>query len=268
MTNTLERPESIRVERGSAGCVTVTLARPEIHNAFDDVLIRDLTQIFNTLAREDETRVVMLTGDGRSFSAGADLNWMRRLADRTEHENFADAMQIAHLMASLAELPMTTVAKVNGSAFGGGVGLVACCDIAIVAEEAVFSLSEVRLGIVPGAVSPYVVAAIGAREARRYFQTGERFDAAEALRIGLAHKVVAAPELDAATDTLLAELAKSGPGATRAAKALIQAVEGKEIDGVVKRDTAQRIAQARATGEGKEGLSAFLEKRKPNWIKG
>ena len=266
MTVSLTRPDSILTTRSPNGVVTVTLNRPDLHNAFDDVLIADLTRLFKELGRDDTIRAVVLTGAGRSFSAGADLNWMRRMAERNEHENFEDAMGIAHLMEAVARVPAATIAKVNGTAMGGGVGLVSCCDIAVVSDAAMFSLSEVRIGLVPGTISPYVIKAIGGREARRWFQTGERFDAAEALRIGLAHKLVPAADLDAAVDALLAELLKAGPKATRASKKLIESVEDKEIDDLVKRDSALRIARQRATAEGKEGLSAFLEKRKPAWM--
>lgn len=263
----LKRPDGLLIGE-AAGAVTITLNRPDIHNAFDEILIEDLTVVFRGLSQADDCRAVVLTGAGKSFSAGGDLNWMRRAADHTERENFADAMRLSNLMDALYRLPMTTIAKVNGTAMGGGLGLVSCCDVAIAAEGALFSLSEVRLGIIPGVISPYVIQAIGVREAHRWFQTGERFDAMEALRIGLVHKVVALDALGAAVDDMLGELRKSGPAAVRASKSLLREIAGRAIDDTTRREAAQRIAIQRASAEGKEGLSAFLEKRKPRWIDG
>ena len=262
---TPKRPESLLVE-DAEGIVTVTLNRPDIHNAFDEILIGDLHGLFRSLVDRDDLLAVVLTGAGKSFSAGADLNWMKRAADHTQHENFEDAMRFSNMMDALYELPMTTIAKVNGAAMGGGLGLCACCDIAVAADSAQFSLSEVRLGIIPGIISPYVIQAIGIRESHRWFQTGERFGAAEALRMGLLHGVCTPDALGEEVGSILRELKKGGPKAIRASKTLLREVAGRELDDTTRRETAQRIAGQRATREGREGLSAFLEKRKPDWI--
>ena len=260
-----KRPESLLVEDAD-GIVTVTLNRPEIHNAFDEILIGDLHGLFRSLANRADLLAVVLTGSGRSFSAGADVNWMKRAADHTQHENFEDAMRFSNMMDALHVMPMTTVAKINGTAMGGGFGLCACCDIAVAADSAQFALSEVRLGIIPGVISPYVIQAIGIRESHRWFQTGEQFGAAEALRMGLVHAVCAPDRLDEETDAILRELKKGSPDAIRASKTLLREIAGRELDDTTRRETAQRIAGQRATREGREGLSAFLEKRKPDWI--
>ncbi|WP_420404117.1 enoyl-CoA hydratase/isomerase family protein [Nisaea sp.] len=261
----LQRPESLLVQ-DHAGVVTVTLNRPEIHNAFDDILIKDLHALFRAMAGRKDVRALILTGAGASFSAGADLNWMKRAADHSEHDNFEDAMRFSNMMDTLYNLPMTTIAKVNGAALGGGFGLCTCCDIAVASENASFALSEVRLGIIPGVISPYVIQAIGVREAHRWFQTGERIGAAEARRIGIVHATFAQEELDAAVDGMVGEILKAGPDAVRASKALLREIAGRELDDTTRRETAQRIAHQRASREGREGLAAFLEKRKPNWI--
>src|SRR4051794_9908947 len=206
------------------GVASVTLNRAEVHNAFNDAIIADLTGTLRRLGDDDKVQAVVLRAEGKSFSAGADLGWMQRMANCGHAENLADAGALAELMRVLNFLPKPTVARVQGAAFGGGVGLVACCDIAIASDAASFSLSEVRLGLIPAVISPYVVAAIGERAARRYFLTAERFDAAEALRLGLVHQVVPADQLDAAIDSILARLSEGGPAAQRAAKDLIFAV--------------------------------------------
>ncbi len=258
--------EALLVETFSSGVARITLNRPEVHNAFDDDLIQRLSQAFTRLGADDSVRVVVLAANGKSFSAGADLNWMKRMASYGDDENRADAHHLATLLMLMSRMAKPTIARVQGSAFGGGLGLVAACDIAVAAEEAQFMLSEVRLGLIPAVISPYVVAAIGERQARRYFLTAERIPAVEAARIGLVHQVVAADELDSAVDKILEHLAKAGPEALGAAKDLIFAVVGQPIDDAVITDTARRIADARAGAEGREGVSAFLEKRKPNWI--
>lgn len=265
MKPAIQRPETLRVDRDARGVVRLTIDRPEIRNAFDGVLIADLTALLDELAAEDGIRALVLTGAGAAFSAGAELNWMKASGEQGDHENFQDALRLAGLMKRLDDMPMPTIARVNGHAMGGGVGLTACCDMAVAAEGALFALSEVKLGIIPGAISPYVLRAIGPRNARRYFLTGERFDAATALRIGLVHAVAPAGGLDAAVDALLAELLSAGPQAVRAAKDLVAHVALKEIDDLLIRDTAQRIARQRAGDEAKEGLGAFLEKRNPGW---
>jgi len=211
------------VERRDNGVLIITLERPDIHNAFDDRLITTLTGRLDEVGNDDSVRAVVLTGRGKSFSAGADLNWMRRTADYDEAENLTDARALAKLMSTLNQLPKPTIAKINGAALGGGLGLVCCCDIAIAADHARFGTTEVKLGIImPSVIGPYVLAAIGGREARRIMLTGERFDAKEAMRLGLVHKTVKAEVLDDAVDAILAELMTAGPAAVRTSKALIQ----------------------------------------------
>lgn len=249
------------------GVATLTINRPEIHNAFDDELIAALIETLKQVEADDSVRVLVLSSEGKSFSAGADLRWMRRMADYTPAENKADAMQLAALMETLNHLAKPTIARVQGAAFGGGVGLVACCDIAIASSKALFCLSEVRLGLIPAVISPYVVAAMGERASRRYFMTAERFDAQEALRTELVHEVVEADQLDNAIDAVIAQLLNGGPAAQAAAKSLIFAVSRQPTTDAVIEDTADRITAARASDEGKEGLNAFLEKRSSDWIK-
>jgi methylglutaconyl-CoA hydratase len=255
-----------RVERRAQGVVWLTLDRPEIHNAFDDRLIAELTRELEGLGADAGVRVVVLTGAGRSFSAGADLNWMRRTAAYGEEENLADARALADLMRTLSELPKPTVARVNGAALGGGTGLVACCDIAVASAQATFGTTEVRLGLIPSVIGPYVLAAIGPRHARRLMLTGERISAAEAARLGLVHEVVPAEQLDGAVERIVGELLKNGPAALAAAKRLIRDLEGRPIDAPLIDDTAKRIASLRATSEAREGVGAFLEKRPPAWL--
>lgn len=256
----------VRLERRARGAVWLTLDRPEIHNAFDDRLIAELTKDLEGVGADDGVRVLVLTGAGRSFSAGADLNWMRRTSSYGEGENLADARALARLMQTLNELPKPTVARVNGAALGGGTGLVACCDIVVASAQAVFGTTEVRLGLIPAVIGPYVLAAIGARQARRLMLTGERISAAEAARLGLVHEVVAPEQLDGAIERIVAELLTSGPAALAAAKRLIRELGGRPIDAALIDDTARRIASLRATGEAREGVGAFLEKRPPAWL--
>lgn len=247
------------------GVATVRMNRPDVHNAFDEALIADLTAELRRLDHAQEVRVIVLAANGKSFSAGADLNWMKRMAHYSEAENLRDAGALAGLMRALHGLHKPTVARVQGAAFGGGVGLVACCDIAIASTEAVFSLSEVRLGMIPSVISPYVVAAIGERAAHRYFLTAERFNAEEARRIGLVHEVVAADKLDETVGNMVEHLLKGGPKALAAAKKLITDVSRHALDDPLIEDTARRIAAIRVGAEGREGIAAFLEKRKPDW---
>jgi methylglutaconyl-CoA hydratase len=254
-----------QLERRAGGVAWLTLDRPEIHNAFDDRLIALLTAELARLGEDDAVRVVVLTGAGRSFSAGADLNWMRRTATYGEAENLADARALAKLMQTLDQLAKPTVARVNGAALGGGTGLVACCDIVVASERAVFGTTEVRLGLIPSVIGPYVLAAVGPRQARRLMLTGERISAAEAARLGLVHEVVADDRLDAAVDRIAGELLKGGPDAIAAAKALIRDLAGRPISAELIDQTAQRIAALRATPEAREGVGAFLEKRTPGW---
>jgi methylglutaconyl-CoA hydratase len=241
--------------------------RPERHNAFDDALIAELTEALRSMEAEDGIRVLVLSGAGKSFSAGADLNWMKRMAGFSMDENRRDAMGLATLMRTLAHLRKPTIARVHGAAYGGGVGLVACCDIAVAAQSASFSLSEAKLGLIPAVVSPYVVAAIGERAARRYFLTAERFDAAEAWRIGLVHELVGDHE---SLDDKIGEIADAvlacSPSAQREAKDLIRAVASRPVTSELIQDTADRIAKIRSSPEGREGVAAFLEKRRASWV--
>jgi len=212
-------------------------------------------------------RALVLSARGKSFSAGADLTWMKRMAGYSFDENLMDATVFSRMLHSLDRFPRPTIGLVQGAVFGGGVGLVAVCDVAIAAENAVFALSEVRLGLIPAVVSPYVVAAMGARQARRYMLTAERFNAADALRFGLVHQVVPVDGLRAAGDAILKTLAANGPCAVAEAKDLVFAVAGRPVDDALLDDTAGRIARLRASGEGREGVAAFLEKRNPAWVK-
>lgn len=242
----------------------ITLARPEVRNAFDDALISELTRAFGVCAAEPAARVVVLSGDGPSFCAGADVNWMRRAGTFTTAENERDAERMARMLRAIDACPRPVVALAHGAAIGGGVGLVAAADIAIAAEGTVFSLAEVKLGILPAVISPYVLRAIGPRNARNLFLTGERFDAREALRIGLVHEVVGAGELEAAGRRKVDALLSSGPEAVGAAKRMIELVTGKSPDEAMPL-TVKAISERRASAEAREGLSAFLEKRKPSW---
>jgi methylglutaconyl-CoA hydratase len=230
-------------------------------------LIAELTTALQRLAADTGVRAVVLAAHGKSFSAGADLNWMRRMAGYSEAENFQDAMALAELLRTLDGLAKPTIAKVQGAAYGGGVGLVACCDIAIAAETATFRLSEVALGLIPAVISPYLVNAIGERQARRYFLTAERFTAQNAQRIGLVHEVVSPEALDDTVADRLKILAGNGPAAMAAAKTLARAVSRGPLDAAMVEDTARRIAAVRASAEGREGITAFLDKRRPAWCK-
>ena len=247
------------------GIATVTLNRPAIHNAFDETLIAKLTQTFVELDDERDVRVVVLAGAGRSFCAGADLNWMRRMAAFDHEENLRDATALAAMLRALYALSKPTIARVHGAAYGGGVGLIAACDIAIAVPEATFALTEAKLGLIPATIGPYVIEAIGARQARRYFLTAERFAAADALRIGLVHEVVDASQLDARMDGIIGALRAAGPFAQLECKALIRGVAHRPIDADVISGTAAHIAAVRASPEGKEGVAAFLGKRTPAW---
>ncbi len=248
------------------GVATLWLDRPELHNAFDDALIAALTAELGRLAADRSVRILVLGGRGKSFSAGADLNWMKRMAGYSEAENRRDADALAGLMRVLDTFPKPTLARVHGAAYGGGVGLVACCDIAVAGETAVFCLSEARLGLIPAVISPYVVAAMGARAARRYFLTAETFDAPTARSLGLVHAVAEA--LDAEIERILVPLLAAGPEAQRECKSLIARVSRGAIDDAMVDDTAARIARIRVSPEGREGIAAFLEKRRPAWVGG
>jgi methylglutaconyl-CoA hydratase len=242
--------------------------RPDVHNAFNEQLIAELTAACQALDADDAVRVVVLAGRGKSFSAGADLNWMRRAADASVEANLADARKLAGMLRSLAEMNKPTIARVHGAALGGGMGLASACDICVAGEGAVFATSEVRFGIIPSAISPYVIRAIGARQASRYFQTAERISAARARELGLAHEVVASDALDAKVQEIVTALLQGGPRSQGAAKALIRAVADQPVSDALVEDTACRIATLRATPEAQEGLAAFLDKRPASWVAG
>lgn len=255
----------LSIETHDNGVIDLILDRTEVHNAFDDRLIKSLSDTFSQIADDQSIGVVCMSGRGKNFSAGADLNWMRRMADYDRQQNLDDALALADMLRRLNELPQTTVALIQGAAMGGAVGLASCCDIVIAADTARFALSEARLGIIPAVISPYVVAAIGARQSRRYMQSGERFDAQTAQRIGLVHEVVSADALTDRGDALIKELLTAAPAARRIAKQLVYNVSGRAIDETVINYTAGQIADVRASDEGREGVSAFLDKRLPNW---
>ncbi|MGE0255767.1 MAG: enoyl-CoA hydratase-related protein [Alphaproteobacteria bacterium] len=246
------------------GVATLTLNRPELHNAFDDALIAALHEAFEALRGRDDVRVLVLAGAGKSFCAGADLNWMRRMGAADRAENEAGALRMADMFEALDTLPCVTVARVHGAAFAGATGLIAACDVAIAAEDSRFAISEVRVGIAPATIAPYVLAAMGPRAARRYWLTGERFDGIEAARVGLVHAAVPVAELDAAVEGVVAAALGNGPAALKACKALIRATAGPVTE-ETRRATAARIAALRATPEGREGIASFLEKRRPAW---
>jgi methylglutaconyl-CoA hydratase len=241
------------------------LNRPALHNAFDAGLIAELTAALTAAGADPAIRVVVLEGAGASFSAGADLNWMRGMAAAGEAENREDSLALARLMRTLDELPKPTVARVHGAAFGGGVGLVACCDIAIGVPGAKFGLTESKLGLLPAVISPYVIAAIGPRQARRWFATAEIFDAQTALQIGLLHQMVPEEELEAAVQRQIDLLLKAGPVVAASAKMLVTRVAGESDRDTLDSDNANLIARLRVSQEGQEGLSAFLDKRVPTW---
>ncbi|UYB50572.1 enoyl-CoA hydratase-related protein [Xanthomonas sp. AM6] len=257
--------DALLLER-SGKVLTLRLNRPEVRNAFDAALIAQLTATLQQVGADPKVKVVVLAGAGAAFSAGADLQWMRSMADASEAENLADALALAQLMRTLDELPKPTVARVHGATFGGAVGLVACCDIAIASTDARFGLSESRLGLLPAVISPYVIAAIGARQARRWFASAEAFDAATATQIGLVHQAVAPGALDAAVQRQVELLGQAGPLAAAGAKALVRRVAAGGDSATLDRDNAALIARLRVSAEGQEGLGAFLDKRDPDWI--
>jgi methylglutaconyl-CoA hydratase len=251
------------------GVFTLTLNRPDRHNAFDVATLIELAEVLQTLERDTAVRAVVLTGSGNSFCAGADLETARQLATADEAHNLKEAQRLADVLAALANLPKPTVARVNGNAFGGGVGLIACCDIAVASTQARVALSEVRLGLAPATISPYVIAAMGARQAHRYFLTGESLSADEARRLGLFHEVAPPASLDQVLESIVGSLLLGGPQAQRECKELIRemAPTGGAPNEEARRWTAQRLARLRVSDEGREGVSAFLEKRKPRWAR-
>ncbi len=245
---------------------TVWLNRAELHNAFNTVVIEELQQCFDALNCRDDVRVVILAGRGKSFSAGADLNWMKQAGQASSADNEADALKLAKMLQRLATLKQPTIARVHGVALGGGMGLASACDICIASNDAQFATSEVRLGLAPSTISPYVIRAIGARQAARYFLTAERISAQQAQKIGLVHEVTAAEELDAKIAEIVASLLLGGPQAQAASKQLIQMVDQQVLTEDLLRQTAQHIAHVRQGSEAKNGLSAFLDKQRPAWI--
>jgi len=245
------------------GVARVTLNRPEVRNAFDDALIKLLHEAFVSLAKDQSVRAVVLAGNGPSFCAGADLNWMKRMAGYDYAGNLRDAQSLADMLAALDRMPKPTIARVHGPAFAGGTGLVAACDIAVGTKEAKFCFSEAKLGLSPATISPHVLRAIGERAARRYFLTAEVFDAEEALRIGMLS--ILTDQLDETIDGLLQHLLAGGPEAMKKIKDLVRAVSSRPLDDALVADTAKRIAEIRVSPEGREGIASFLEKRKPSW---
>ncbi len=253
----------VSIDLNKHGTARITLNRPEVHNALNDIVIQDLSDAFNMLGRHGDVRVIVLSGAGKSFSAGADLTWMQRAAAQSPEENQADAVRLAQMFDEINTCPKPVVGLINGAALGGGVGLVACCDIAIAATGAVFGLTEVKLGLIPATISPYVVAKIGTAQARRFMLTGERFDAATAKAIGLVHEV--ADDIAVAAQPIIDALLANGPEAMADTKRLIRDIDGRELTPELRTMTAARIAARRASEEGREGIAAFLEKRKPGW---
>ena len=256
----------LKIEISDQGCATVTLNRPDIHNAFDEELIAQLKESFSNIAINPDVRLIVIAATGTTFCAGADLNWMKRMANHSYEKNMADGMALAEMLHAIASCPKPIIGKVQGPAYGGGVGIVSVCDIVIASEDAKFVFSEVTLGITPATISPYVVSAIGERQAHRYFLTAEIFDAWKALELGLVHQVVPLENLIFAVDKLVEKMLRNSPAAMVAAKELIRNVAKKPIDQKLLEDTARRIADIRASAEGKEGIEAFLEKRKPSWV--
>jgi methylglutaconyl-CoA hydratase len=251
-----------------AGVGTVTLNRPEVRNAFNDEVIEELTAVFMELAKRDEVRCIVLAGNGPAFCAGADLNWMKRIAGYTRDENIEDASKLARMLDVVYRCPKPTIASVHGDVYAGGTGMVAVCDVAVSVDTAQYCLSEVKLGLIPATISPYVIRAMGARAAHRYFLTAERFSAAEALRIGFVHEVVKADALQARVAEIAKALVQAGPEAVKACKKLLHDVAGHEITSGLVRRTVESIADIRASDEGREGIQSFLGKRKPNWLQG
>jgi len=244
---------------------TVTLNRPEVRNAFNEAMIADLTAAFTAVGARDDVRAIVLAGSGRAFCAGADLNWMRKMAGYSDEENRADALRLAQMLAAVYRCPKPVVARVQGDAYAGGMGLVCAADIVVAVETANFCLSEARLGLMPATIAPYVIRALGEQASRRYFVTAEAFDCATALRLGLVSEAVSADALDATVARIAGALAANSPNAVRECKQLVQDVAGQTIDGALMEDTANRIARIRASEEGRDGVSSFLEKRAPRW---
>ena len=257
---------TLDVQRPSPAVARVFLNRPDVRNAFNDQVIAELTATFAALGREPGLRCIVLGGHGKAFCAGADLAWMRAMAGYDWEQNRADAQALADMLWTLYRCPVPVIGRIHGDCYAGGVGLAAVCDVLVASEAATFCLSEARLGLLPGTISPYVVRALGEQASRRYFVTAERFSAAQAHALGFVHALCTADELDARVDELVATVVANGPMAVRACKALVQDVAGRPIDADLRAETARRIADIRATPEGREGVQSFLNKRKPDWL--
>ena len=257
--------QTIEIDR-QGHVATVTLNRPDVRNAFNETAIAELAQAFRELGADNGIRAIVLSARGPAFCAGADLNWMKKMAGYTHDENRADAAQLADMLRTIYTCPKPTLAKVQGDCYAGGMGLVAACDIAIAVETANFCLSEVKLGLIPATISPYVIRAMGENASRRYFLTAERFSAQEAHRIGFVHEAVAADRLDATCEEIVKSLVSNSPHAVKQAKRLVHDVAGMPLTEALIADTAQRIADIRSSDEGKEGVRSFLEKRRPAWL--
>ena len=245
---------------------TVTLNRPDVRNAFNETTITELALAFDELGRRDEVRAIVLAANGAAFCAGADLNWMKKMAGYSDAENLEDATRLADMLRTIYLCPKPVIAKVQGDCYAGGMGLVAACDIAVAVEEASFCLSEVKLGLIPATISPYVIKAMGENAARRYFVTAERFSASEAHRIGFVHELVPAAGLDEKVAAIAKALVTNSPNAVAEAKKLVRDIAGKDVTDALLLDSAERIAKIRASLEGREGVASFLEKRKPTWL--
>ncbi len=245
---------------------TVTLDRPDVRNAFNEATIAELALAFDELGRDEDVRAIVLAANGSAFCAGGDLNWMKQMAGYSDAENLADAAKLADMLRTIYLCPKPVVARIQGDCYAGGMGLVAACDIAVAVEEANFCLSEVKLGLIPATISPYVIKAMGENAARRYFLTAERFSAREAHRIGFVHEVVPAVDLDATVAAIIKALVGNSPNAVKEAKVLVRDVVGRPVDNALLADSAERIAAIRASSEGREGVASFLEKRKPSWL--
>jgi methylglutaconyl-CoA hydratase len=250
----------------AAKVATVTLNRPDVRNAFNEAAIAELALAFDELGRDETVRAIVLAANGPAFCAGGDLNWMKKMAGYSDTENLADANKLADMLRTIYLCPKPVVAKVQGDCYAGGMGLVAACDVTVAVQEANFCLSEVKLGLIPATISPYVIKAMGENAARRYFLTAERFPAREAHRIGFVHEVVTADDLDESVAAIVKALVTNSPSAVQQAKVLVRDIAGKPVDDALLADSAQRIAQIRASQEGREGVASFLEKRKPSWL--
>lgn len=261
----MNKNSAVIYDSNSAGIASITMNRPEKHNAFDDTVIAALTEAFNLASEDKNVRAVVLQANGKSFCAGADLGWMKKMAGYSEQENRADAAKLAQMLHTLYHLPKLTIAKVQGAAFGGAIGLVACCDVAVGTKLSKFCLSEVKLGLIPATISPYVVEAMGARVCKRYFQTAEVFSARRARRLGLLSEVVAEEDLDNTVAQIATSVLPNGPCAVSDAKQLVDHVKNRSCDPQLMQETSDWIARVRVSDEGQEGLQAFFDKRRPSW---